>query len=71
MTDAEIKAIIRLVADKAWTIAFDAESPAQVCLDIEALSDDPSIVARLVSEIKARLPISEAGSEAEVRAPIG
>jgi hypothetical protein len=59
MTDAEIKAIIRFVADKAWTIAFDAESPAQVCLDIEALSDDPSTVTRLVSEIKDRLPVSD------------
>lgn len=53
MTDEDIKRVILFVADEAWEIAANGGSSPEVCLAIEALSDDPDTCARLVAEISA------------------
>lgn len=55
MTDEEIKRIILFVADEAWEIASNGGAPAEVCLAIEALSDDPKRCATLVAAIREDL----------------
>jgi hypothetical protein len=44
---------IRYTADRAWNIAFHGGAPDEVCLGIEALSDDPAICAEIVAEVLA------------------
>lgn len=55
MDDDAILRIIRIVADKAWNIAFDAEVGGGVCLAIENLSDDPATRSALLAEIKQEI----------------
>lgn len=61
MTDEEIEYVILCVADRAWGIAAGS-APPEVCLAIEALSDEPKIRAGIVAEVRVRYPeLAEAG----------
>ena len=53
MTEAEIKRVILFVANEAWEIAAKGNASAEVCLAIEALSDDPQTCEELIKKIKA------------------
>ena len=53
MTDEEVERVINIVADRAWQIAAEGGAPPEVCLEIEALSDDPATCANVVAEVRA------------------
>jgi len=53
--DEIIQRAILFVADEAWKIASSGGAPPDVCLRIEALSDDPDTCAKLAAAIKADL----------------
>lgn len=55
LRDEEIQAIIKYVADEAWAIASSGGAAAEICLKIEALSDDPKRNAALLVDIKRNL----------------
>lgn len=57
MTDEEIRRVILFVADETWEIASTGNAPPEVCLAIEALSDDPERCEKLVAAIKADFAI--------------
>jgi hypothetical protein len=53
--DTIIRRAILFVADEAWGIAFEGQASSDVCLAIEALSDDPTECERLMAAIKSDL----------------
>lgn len=57
MKDAEIIRIIKIVADRAWDIAYEGKAPDGICWAIEDLSDDPKTRNELLDEIKRELAL--------------
>lgn len=55
MTRQEIARVVKIVADEAWEIAVMGKAPPDVCLAIEALSDDPETCSRLADTIASDL----------------
>ena len=52
ITDKILSAIIKVVAETAYDIAIEGRAPSSVCLQLEELSDDETIVAQLVDKIR-------------------
>ncbi|MFA7282240.1 MAG: hypothetical protein WC100_19320 [Sterolibacterium sp.] len=57
MKDEEIIRIIKIVADRAWDIAYEGKAPDGICWAIEDLSDDPKTRNELLDEIKRELAL--------------
>lgn len=56
--EAAVMYAIKIVADEAWGIAYEAACDPKVCLAIEKLSDDPEISQKLADVALGRLPHS-------------